>query len=171
MGPIKKKKKISILPKLDTKDGFGLNKSMEGSFVTTYKETPSIYDLKPDFMYTSSITLLKDDAIYTQYSTIQTFASLDLLPPYLIGEFKNTKTKDIKAQEPLTLVGAMLLLEKVKLRRLSSNPSLDNLKIFTITYYGTLVTIYCIKVLPGKDKSGKLLSFEMEWFKSFSWIF
>ena len=64
----------------------------------------------------------------------------------------------------------MLLLERVKLRRLSSNPSLDDLKIFTITCCGTLVTIYCMKIPPGKDKSGELLSFEMEGFRSFSLI-
>ena len=171
LGPIKRKKRISTLPKLDTKDGFGLNEPTEGSFVTTYKEDPSIRGLKPDFMYASSMSLLKDNAIYTQYPAIRTFASLDLLPPYLIGEIKNTKTKDMEARPPLALVGAMLLLERVKLRRLSSNSSLDDLKIFTITCCGTLVTIYCMKVPPGKDKSGELLSFEMEWFRSFSLIY
>lgn len=148
LGPIKRKKRISTLPKLDTKDGFGLNEPTEGSFITTYKEDPSIGGLTPDFMYASSITLLKEYALYTQYPAIRTFACLDLLPPYIIGEFKNTKTKDMEAREPLTLVGAMLLLERVKLRCLSSNPSLDDLKVFTLTCCGTLVTIYCMKVPP-----------------------
>lgn len=170
LGPIKRKKRISTLPKLDTKDRSGLNEPTEGSFVTTYKEDPSICGLKPDFMYASSISLLKDNALYTQYPAIRTFAYLDLLPPYIIGEFKNTKTKDMEARQPLALVGAMLLLERVKLRRLSSNPSLDDLKIFTITCCGTLVTINCMKVPPGKDKSGELLSFELKWLRSFSLI-
>lgn len=30
------------------------------------------------------------------------------------------------------------------------------------------MTIYCMKIPPGNDKSGELLSFEMEWFRSFS---
>lgn len=171
LGPIKRKKRISTLSKLDTKGGFGLNEPTEGCSVTTYKEDPSIRGLKPDFIYASSISLLKDNAIYTQYPAIRTFASLDLLPPYLVGEFKNTKSKDMEARQPLALVGAMLLLERVKLRRLSSNPSLDDLKIFTITSGGTLVTINCMKVPPGKDKSGEFLSFEMEWFRSFSLIY
>lgn len=68
----------------------------------------------------------------------------------------------------MALVGAMLLLERVKLRSLSSNPSLYDIKIFTLTCCGTLVTICCMKILPGNDKSGELLSFEMEWFRSFS---
>lgn len=148
LGPIKRKERISTLPKLDTKDGFGLNEPTEGSFVTTYEEESSIRGLKPDFIYASSISLLKDNASYTQYPAIRTFAYLHLLPPYLIGGFKNTKTKDMEARQPLALVGAMLLLERVKLRRPSSNPSLDDLKLFTITCCGTLVTIYCMKIPP-----------------------
>ncbi len=65
LGPMKKKRRISILSKLVTKDGFGLNEPIESSFVIIYKENPSICGLKPDFMYASLITLFKDDAIYT----------------------------------------------------------------------------------------------------------
>lgn len=64
----------------------------------------------------------------------------------------------------------MLLLKRVKLRRLFSNPSLDDVRIFKLTCCGTLVTIYCMEVPPSNDKSRKLLSFEMEWFDSFSLI-
>lgn len=67
---IKRKKRISILPKLDIKDRFELNKPTKGSFVTIYKENPSIYGLKPDFMYASLITLLKDNTIYISYLAI-----------------------------------------------------------------------------------------------------
>lgn len=50
------------------------------------------------------------------------------------------------------LVGIMLLLKKVKLYRLSNNPSLNNLKIFTITCYKTLITIYYMKIpLSNKE--------------------
>ena len=70
LGPIKRKKRISTLPKLDTKDRYGLNEPTEGSFVTRYKEDPSIRGLKPDFIYASSITLLEVDDIYTQFPTI-----------------------------------------------------------------------------------------------------
>lgn len=66
LGRVKRKEKISTLPELDTKDVFGLNEPTEGSFVTTYKEDPSIRGLKPDFMYASSIYLLKDNTSYTQ---------------------------------------------------------------------------------------------------------
>lgn len=170
LGPIKRKKRISTLPKLDTKDGFGLSDPTEGSIVSKYEEDPSSRGVKPDFLYASSISLLKDYALYRQYPAIRTFAYLDLLPPYIIGEFKNTKTEDMEARQPLALVGAMLLLERVKLRRLSSNPSLDDIRIFTLTCCGTLVTIYCMKIPPGNDKTGELLSFEMEWFRSFSLI-
>lgn len=47
LGPIKRKERISTLPKLDTKDEFGLN---ERSFVTTYEGESSIRGLKPDFI-------------------------------------------------------------------------------------------------------------------------
>lgn len=170
LGSIKRKRRISTLPKLDTKDGFGLNEPTEGSIVTKYKKGPSSRGVKPDFMYASSISLLKDYALYTRYPALRTFAYLDLLPPYIIGKFKNTKTKDMEARQPLALVGAMLLLERVKLRRLSSNPSLDDIRIFTLTCCGTLVTIDCMKIPPGNDKPAELLSFEMEWFRSFSLI-
>lgn len=170
LDPIKRKKRISTFPKLDTKDGFGLNGLREGSIVTKYKEGPSSRGMKPDFMYASSISLLKDYELYTRYPAIRTFAYLDLLPPYIIGEFKNAKTKDMEARRPLALVGAMLLLERVKLRRLSSNPSLDDIRIFTLTCCGTLVTIYCMTIPPGSDKTGELLSFEMDWFRSFRLI-
>lgn len=108
--------------------------------------------MKPDFMYASLISLLKDYALYTQYLTLRTFAYLDLLPPYIIGESKNTKTKDKDARQPLALVGVMLL-ERVKLGKLSRNPSLYDIRIFTLTCCGTLVTIYCIEVPPGNDKT------------------
>lgn len=167
LGPIKRKKRISTLPKLDIKDEFGLNESTEGSIVTKNKQDPSSCGMKPDFMYASSISLLKDYALYTQYLTLRTFAYLDPLPPYIIGESKNTKTKDKEARQPLALVGVMLL-ERVKLGKLSSNPSLDDIRICTLTCCGTLVTIYCMEVPPGNDKTGELLSFEMECFRSFS---
>lgn len=170
LGPIKRKKRISTLPKLDRKDGFGLNEPTDGFIFIKPREDPTSRGLKPDFMYASSISLLENYALYTKYPALRTFAYLDLLPPYIIGEFKNTKTKDMEARQPLALVGAMLLLERVKLRRLSSNPSLDDIRIFTLTCCATLVTIYCMKVPPGKNKSGELLSFEMEWFRSYSLI-
>lgn len=97
LGPIKIKKRISILSKLNIKDRFRLNELTEGFFVIIYKKNLSICGLKPDFIYASLITLFKDDAIYTQYLAIQTFRSLDFLLSYLISEFKNTKTKDMKA--------------------------------------------------------------------------
>lgn len=58
----------------------------------------------------------------------------------------------------------MLLPERVKLRRLFSNPSLDDIRIFKLTCCGTLVTIYYMEI-PPNDKS------EIEWFDSFSLIY
>lgn len=65
-------------------------------------------------------------------------------------------------------IGTLLLLKRVKLRRLSSNPSLNDIRIFTLTCFGTFVTIDCMKVSPSNNKSGEFLLFEKEWVRSFS---
>lgn len=46
------------------------------------------------------------------------------------------KKKDLVDWQPLALVGVMLLLERVKLRRLSSNPSLENIWILHLLVAG-----------------------------------
>lgn len=64
----------------------------------------------------------------------------------------------------------MLLLERVKLRRLSKNPSLDDLRMFTFTCCGTLVTLYCITIPQDNNEAGELLSYKMIWCESYSLI-
>lgn len=119
--------------------------------------------LRPDIMYASSISVLKRYASYLEYPAFRTIATLDLLPPYLIGVFKNTKNKNVEARQPLALAAAMLLMQRIKLRRLSKNPSLDDLRMFIFTCCGTLVTLYCITIPQDNNEAGELLSYKMIW--------
>lgn len=121
-------------------------------------------------MYASSLSLLEGHGLYLEYPAIRTFATIGLLPPYLIGEFKNSMTKKMEAQQPLALAAAMLLLERVKLRRLSKNSSLDDLRVYTFTCCGTLITFYYMTIPPANNEAGELLSYEMRLCRSYSLI-
>lgn len=117
----------------------------------------------PDIMYASSLSALESHANYIKYPAIRTFASIRLLPPYLIGEFKNTEAQETEAHKSLAMLGAMLLLERVKLRRQSLKPTLADLKLFALTCCGPLVTLYCMTIPTTGEKVriGDLLSYHM----------
>ena len=123
------------------------------------------HGMRPDIIYTSRFEFLDRPGMYLQHPAIRTFSASDLLPPYLIGEFKSTAAQAVEAQQSLALLGSLMLLERVKLRRMSQNPALDDIKIYMITCCGALVELYCMVIRTTGDgcRPGELLSYDMHW--------
>ena len=153
----KKRKRVSVLPDEILMDG------------TSRKDTDSASKgqqtgMRPDIMYASSISRHVDPiGMYRIYPAMRTFMAINQLPPYIIGEFKSTLGQVFEAQQSLALVGAMMLLERVKLRRMSPNPALDDIKLFMVTCCAMQVDIYCMVIRTTGDRcqAGELLSYDM----------
>ena len=150
-----KRKRVSVLPDEILVD----NGEKEFGSISKGQQTA----MRPDIMYASHIGLVDNAVMYETYPAIRTFTGIDRLPPYIIGEFKSTVGQAVEAQQSLALLGAMMLLERVKLRRLSPNLAIDDIKLFMLTCCGPRVEIYCMVIRTTGDHclAGELLSYDM----------
>ena len=112
-------------------------------------------------MYATQLSELENSECYINFPAIRTFASIDALPPYLIAGFKNTKSQETETHQFLALLGAMMLLERVKLRRQSSSLNLRDITLFALTCCGPRVTLYCMKIPLAQTKHFEILSYHL----------
>ncbi|KAL9122949.1 MAG: hypothetical protein Q9187_000504, partial [Circinaria calcarea] len=95
------------------------------------------------------------------YPAIRNLHSLDLYPPYLIVENKPTDAQETEARQPIALLAAMLLFERLKLRVIGGNYRYQNLCIFIITCCGPSVTIWKMSFAGEEKDEGCLIGYKL----------
>ena len=82
--------------------------------------------------------------------------------PYLIGNFRTAEALENEAFQHSAYLGSLLLLERVKLRSMSSNSDLEDIKLYTITCCASLVKIHCMMFSTVNVQAGEALQYQMK---------
>ena len=118
--------------------------------------------MKPDAVYVVSFDITKQPQV-DWLPGGRTMSVVRYCSPYLLVEYKSKIDNETEAHQPLALLGSMLLLERVKLRSLSSNQKLDDLKVYILTCCGNYATVYRMTILTGTPhvQPKELLKYQM----------
>ncbi|KAL9118763.1 MAG: hypothetical protein Q9187_004687 [Circinaria calcarea] len=102
------------------------------------------------------------------YPAIRNLYPLDLYPPYLIVENKPTDTQETEAKQPIALLAAMLLFERLKLRIIGGHYNCQDLCIFVMTCCGSNVTIWKMSFAGEEKDQGYLIGYKLHPIKQYN---